>query len=372
LDLERDLAGLAGTFLGDLDLSTLTHLLAAATLIEAARGQVFGDGTARRTAFVVDGNVRVFITEPAGRQLTVRYARPGSLVVTTGNLAARLVSLKAQAITKSTLIGFDHPTFDRLRRTNKSFATALSAEQTRRLEDVYRAFAMTAFGSIRERLAAHLLDAAEPSSGGLVAPFTHRDLADALGSAREVVTRALGELQRDGAVGAVRGGIEILDTGRLAAIAGAWWSHTGGLWVDPANAEKTFEDSAHAIVAIDASGDIVYANTVAGRTFGRPTRELIGQPLASLLPASVGQAFGSRFEAWMEEPRHGPIGLGQRFHGRRADGSEFPAEITLLPATLASGRVIFARVMDVSYRDALRSLLQVRHEQAQVAVPVPA
>lgn len=370
MDLERDLAGLAGTFLGDLDTATLTILMATSTLIEVARETIISDAPHHRTAFVLDGNVRVFITAPDGRQLTVRYTRTGSTITTRTELAGNDVALKAQALVDSTLIEFDHHTFAQLTEANQGFNVALSAELTRRLEDVYRAFAMTVFATFRERLAAHLLDVSEPSpAGGMVAPITHRHLAEALGTAREVVSRALGELQRDGALGAVRGGIETIDTGKLAGIAGAWWSPMSTFQVDPANAEQAFEAAPHAVVAIDASGHLLYANAAAGRTFGRDSRSLIGQPLAILLPAGVGKAFGSRLGPWMAEPRPGPIGLGQRFHGRRADGSEFPADITLLPAHLASGLVIFARVVDLSYRDALRSLLSVHPEPAQTPMP---
>jgi hypothetical protein len=43
LDLERELAGLAGTFLGDLDFATLALLLATARLVHTARGTVIED-----------------------------------------------------------------------------------------------------------------------------------------------------------------------------------------------------------------------------------------------------------------------------------------------------------------------------------------
>jgi PAS domain S-box-containing protein len=204
----------------------------------------------------------------------------------------------------------------------------------------------------------------------MVAPITHRDLAEALGSAREVVTRALRELQRDGAVGSVRGGIEILDGRKLAAIAGAWWAPTNFLWLDPRSAEETFERSDHAVIGVDARGGIVYANPAAGRTFGAPPRGLLGWSLAALLPSEIGAGFAALLGPWMAEARPGPIGLGRGFHGRRADGSEFPAEITLLPRQTPSGAVVFARVVDVSYREVLRSLLAGRAAAAQAGAPV--
>jgi CRP/FNR family transcriptional regulator len=370
MDLERELAGLAGTFLGDLDLATLLMVLGTASLVHAPRGTVIEYPGMPRIAFLLEGNMRVFITSPDGHQLTVRYARSGSLVGTRARLAGRDVAVMAQALTDTTLIEIDSRTFDALKRTNTSFNHALSGELTRRLEDVYRAFAMSSFGTIRERLAAHLLDAAEPAvDGGFVAPMTHRELAEALGSAREVVSRALRDLQSEGAIGSARGGVQIANLSHLVAIAGPWWLPNHFIATDGVDSKASFDNSTNAIVAIDETGFIVYANPAVKRTFGWSPTELVGIPLYALMPAGAAAGFGPHLATWLSEPREGPIGFGRTFSGRRSDGSEFPAEITLLPARTATGTLIFASVADVSWRRALRSLLGAN---AQANAPLPA
>jgi CRP/FNR family transcriptional regulator, cyclic AMP receptor protein len=368
LELERELAGLAGTFLGDLDFATLMMVLATATLVNAPSGTVIEYPGMPRIAFVLDGNMRVFITSPDGHQLTVRYARSRSLVGTRARLAGRDVAVRAQALTDTTLVEIDVRTFNELRVTNTSFNHALGGELTRRLEDVYRAFAMSSFGTIRERLAAHLLDAVEPSPlGGFVAPMTHRELAEALGSAREVVTRALRDLQNEGAIGSVRGGVEIANLTKLVEIAGPWWSPSHFVATDGVDPKASFDNSTNAIVAIDGTGSIVYANPAVERTFGWPAGQLVGRPLTTLMPMGTADGFGAHLAAWLSTPREGPIGFGRTFHGRRSDGSEFPAEITLLPARTATGTLIFASVADVSWRQALRSLLAREPQAATVS-----
>jgi len=358
VDLERDLAGLAGTFLGDLDFPTLMMVLATASLVHAPRGTVIEYPGLPRTAFLLDGNMRVFITSPDGHQLTVRYARSGSLVGTRARLAGRDVAVLAQALTDTTLVEIDGRTFNELKKTNTSFNRALTGELTRRLEDVYRAFAMSSFGTIRERLAAHLLDAVEPSPhGGFVAPMTHRELAEALGSAREVVTRALRDLQNDGAIGSVRGGVQVANLTKLVEVAGPWWSPSHFVATDGVDPKASFDNSNNAIVAIDSTGSIVYANPAVERTFSWAAGELIGRPLATLMPVASTGGFGHHLASWLAAPREGPIGFGRTFHGRRSDGSEFPAEITLLPARTTTGMLVFASIADVGWRQALRSLL---------------
>jgi CRP/FNR family transcriptional regulator len=96
-----------------------------------------------------------------------------------------------------------------------AIAMALARELTERLYDTLDELAGHAFASVRQRVARHLLDLAARDQRGasaLVASVTHQDLADAIGSSREVITRVLGEMRRAGLVGAWEGGgIALLD-----------------------------------------------------------------------------------------------------------------------------------------------------------------
>jgi CRP/FNR family transcriptional regulator len=374
VDLARDLTGLAGTFLGDLDYATLTMLLMTARLVQVARGAVLEVQGLPRVVVLVTGNMRVFVTGPDGRQLTVRYVRSGALVGTRARLAGQAVSIRAQALTEATFIEFDLATWDDLRKNSTSFSHALTGELTRRVDDVYRAFAMSSFGTVRERLAAHLLDAAEPTfTGSMVAPLTHRELAEALGTAREVVTRALRELQGEAVLGTERGGVEITNLRGLIDIAGPWWKPAHFVWPEGNDPQAGFNSSARPILAIDGTGAIVYMNPAAEGTFGWSASDLVGRPLTALLPVPVAQGFGAHLAAWLAEPREGPIGFGRTFNGRRADGSEFPAEITLMPARTATGRLVFAEIADVSWRAALAAMIErltAARSQAPSAVTV--
>ena len=76
------------------------------------------------------------------------------------------------------------------------------------------------FATVRQRVARHLLDlASDEQRGGtrLIARVSQQAMADAIGSVREVVVRAIGELRKEGLVATGSGGIEILDADRLAA-----------------------------------------------------------------------------------------------------------------------------------------------------------
>jgi CRP/FNR family transcriptional regulator len=88
---------------------------------------------------------------------------------------------------------------------------------TQRLYDTLEALAGNTFGTVRQRVARHLLDlaAAGDRTRALVAPVTQQELADAVGSVRAVVARSLGELRDAGLVGSSSDGIVILDPGGL-------------------------------------------------------------------------------------------------------------------------------------------------------------
>jgi CRP/FNR family transcriptional regulator len=92
----------------------------------------------------------------------------------------------------------------------------------RRLYETLQQTAINAFGTVKQRVASHLLDLAssqpQPRTP-LVATVSQRELADAVGSVREVVARVLREL-RGRVVATGTDSVVILDPARLHD--GAW------------------------------------------------------------------------------------------------------------------------------------------------------
>ena len=89
--------------------------------------------------------------------------------------------------------------------------------------------AVNAFGSVRQRVATHLLDLASTQQrprGRLVARVKQQELGDAVGSSREVVARVLRELRLEGLVATGPDSIDVLDPTGLQA---QRWSGAGGL-----------------------------------------------------------------------------------------------------------------------------------------------
>ena len=125
-------------------------------------------------------------------------------------------------------------------------------------------------------------------------------------------------------------------------------------------------DSAHdPIIVIDATGTVREFNPAAERTFGYTRDAVVGQEMASLiLPVRFREAH-RRGMARVVETGEGML-LGRRLEmvGARADGSEFPVELTITRTAGGGAAQFIGYLRDISQqKDAERSLL----DQARLA-----
>jgi CRP/FNR family cyclic AMP-dependent transcriptional regulator len=167
---------------------------------------------------VIRGLVRVHVSAPDGRTMTVRYCRRGALIGAPTLFAAGAPRRFAvQALSNSELLRLRAAIVRSLADRDVRMARALLAETSERVLAFVAELSGTAFATVRERLARHLLDLASERQRGpeLIAPLTQQELADAIGTVREVVVRVLRELRDEGVVLTGRHGITIKDPERL-------------------------------------------------------------------------------------------------------------------------------------------------------------
>jgi len=176
------------------------------------------------TYVVESGLGRAFWSLPDGRQTTVTIVRPKELVGVTVSLRYA-PWLFMQFITESTVVALDTEVLRTLVATELEVSAAVSLDLAMRVRDAYRLIAVRSLGNIRERVAYDLLDRAAQSQlvvGRLEVTATQADLADSIGSSREVMSRALKDLRAEGIVETAPGLIRVLDPERLAAIVRAF------------------------------------------------------------------------------------------------------------------------------------------------------
>jgi CRP/FNR family transcriptional regulator, cyclic AMP receptor protein len=168
---------------------------------------------------VVSGLVRVYVTAPDGRTMTVRYCHPGALIGVV-SLFASPFSLPAtiQAVTDTDLLALRASLVRQAAERDARVARALLDELSERVLS-FIAEIPSAFQTVRQRVARHLLDLASESQRGsdLRVAIGQQELADSVGTVREVVVRALRDLRAEGVLRTGREGIVILDPERLAA-----------------------------------------------------------------------------------------------------------------------------------------------------------
>lgn len=112
-----------------------------------------------------------------------------------------------------------------------------------------------------------------------------------------------------------------------------------------------FEGIADAVLAVDSRGRFLAANPAACRLLGAAEADLVGAPVASVLPDAKS--------GWFRPGTSRDGALGGELEARRKDGSFVPVEVHVTFAVLPEGKVSIVVLRDVSARPAEE---QQRHE----------
>lgn len=171
---------------------------------------------------IVEGFLRVFVAASSGRESTIRYARPGDLLGVVAALSGpSATGVQTLADTLVWKVNIEH--LKRLSRSDAEVAMFLARECAERAAALVNEISGSAFATIRQRIAHHLLSMAHSRTTQpfLVAEITQMDLANAVGTVREVAVRELRSLREQGLVRPERGGIAILDAAKLDQLAAA-------------------------------------------------------------------------------------------------------------------------------------------------------
>jgi CRP/FNR family cyclic AMP-dependent transcriptional regulator len=206
--------------LGPLPPEVLEELISGAVRMRFPAGSVtHREGEdARHLELVISGVVRAYVTAPDGRTMTIRYCRSGALLGAASLFATEFTMPGAtQALTDTDLLRLSPTVASLMAERDVRVARAFLKELSDRVLSFVYEIPGSAFASVRQRVARHLLDLASEaesdarSGGELMVRVSQQELAAAAGTVREVVVRVLRELRREGVVRTGRDGIIIID-----------------------------------------------------------------------------------------------------------------------------------------------------------------
>jgi CRP/FNR family transcriptional regulator len=177
---------------------------------------------------VLAGLIRVQVSAADGRTMTVRYCRAGALLGVATLYAKVSRPFGIQALSDSELLSLRPAIVRGLADRDPQVAQALLTETSERVMSFIAEFSGHAFANVRQRIARHLLDLASDHQrpDELLAPISQQELADAVGTVREVVVPVLRELREGGMVQTGRDGIVICDPERLSDIGSTSWNES--------------------------------------------------------------------------------------------------------------------------------------------------
>jgi CRP-like cAMP-binding protein len=203
-----------------LNAGELSELAAIAVEKRYQAGEtMFYEGEPCTGLFVIaQGSVKIVKTSPSGRQVMLAVEREPSTVAEVplfdgGEYPASVVALEDVSV-------YHLPTeeFRGLCRRQPDVMLKVVAVVGRRLRQLVQLVEGVTFGSVRQRLAATLLEfGAEAGDRPFPLPATHEELALRLGTVREVVSRNLSRFQSEGFVAIQRREIRLLDRAALKA-----------------------------------------------------------------------------------------------------------------------------------------------------------
>ena len=207
----------------DLEPRTLERIRTAMFEVQAGKGQLlFSEGEPAEAMYGVrSGQVKIFKLSPDGREQVLRIAGPGECFNEVPIFDGGPNPANAQALEPTRLWGIRRTDMQRVLQEHPAVAFGFLKAFAGKLRYFTRKVEDLSFRSVTSRVAKLLLEIAEDDdSGGLRLPprFTQQEMANVVGTAREMIGRAFKVLEKEGAIKMDRHRVVIVSRAALARL----------------------------------------------------------------------------------------------------------------------------------------------------------
>jgi CRP/FNR family transcriptional regulator, anaerobic regulatory protein len=229
----------AQPMLSDAEFASLVHVFPALDQLDRTTREVFVSRAIAQDAptgfavfepghecqnflWLISGRVRVAAQAESGREILLYRVEPGELCVfTTACLLGHdRYPARGEVESPAHAIFLPAATFEQLMLQSPSLRQLVFRALSLRMHELMGLVEAVAFHKVDQRLAQSLLDRAR-ASGGNELHCTHQELADEVGTAREIVSRVLANFETAGMVRLSRRLVVITDEVELTAVGGS-------------------------------------------------------------------------------------------------------------------------------------------------------
>ncbi len=195
------------------------QLLDSSTVISLkANTTVFHQGDACNNYLIIlTGKIKIYTRAENGREILLyRLFQGDSCVITTSCLFGnKNYPAAALAETEVSALAIPASQFNAVLKISETFREMVFSAFSSHLTDLITLVEEVAFGKIDARLAKHLLKQCDKNK---LLTSTHQIIATELGTAREVISRQLKDMESKGHININRGNIKINDVSALQDI----------------------------------------------------------------------------------------------------------------------------------------------------------
>lgn len=164
-------------------------------------------------AFLLSGEIRVYKSGQTGREITLYEIGPGDTCILNASCILSSSNYPANAVTRSQVDALLLPAreFQKLMAEYVEIRNFVFSLLSMRFSEVMALLEEVAFNRMDERLNEYLVEKSENN----LLEATHQVIANDLGTSREVISRLLKEMERQGKVQLARNSIRLLDQSNI-------------------------------------------------------------------------------------------------------------------------------------------------------------